>query len=78
MILDGADHAWVIWPVANGRFEDYPLIVALALALGFDAVCAGWPLFSALDAALSAGQAASLCPLPHLGVGCVARVVAGW
>ena len=67
MILDGADHAWMVRPVANGRLEDYTLIVALALSLGFDAVGTGRTLFTAFDPTFATSQATSLGPLAHLG-----------
>ena len=70
MILNGTDHAWVVWPVADGGFENYSLIVALTLTLGFDAVAASRALLTTLDTAFAAGQATSLSPLAHLGSGC--------
>jgi hypothetical protein len=66
MILDRADMAWVIWPVLDRCLEDYPLVIALALALGFDAVGACRSLLAAFDAALSTCEAARLGTLPHL------------
>ena len=66
MVLDSADHAWVVWPVTNGRFEDYSLVVALALTLGLDAVATSWSLLTTLDTAFAAGQASSLGSLAHL------------
>jgi hypothetical protein len=66
MILDRADMAWVIWPVLDGCFEDHPLVVALALALGLDAVGASRSLLAAFDAAFSASEAARLGAFPHL------------
>jgi hypothetical protein len=68
MILYRADHAWVVWPVPDGRLEDDALVIALALALGFDAVGAGWPLLATLYATFATSEAPSLRPLPHLGV----------
>jgi hypothetical protein len=68
MILDGADMAWVVWPVFDGSLEDYSLVVAFALTLRLDAVVAGGALLSALDAAFSTRKTASLGTLPHLGV----------
>ena len=55
VILNSTDDAWVVWPVTNGRFEDYTLVVTLALTFRFDAVGAGWTLFTTLDTALAAG-----------------------
>lgn len=69
MILDGADNAWVIRPVANRWFEDDSLVVALALAFGLDAVVASRSLFTTLYAAFSAGETSGFGPLSHLGVG---------
>lgn len=60
----------MIWPVANRRFEDDSLVVALALAFGFDAIGTGRTLLATLDTAFAAGQATSLGPLAHLGSGC--------
>lgn len=68
MILHRVDHTRMIWPVPDRRFEDDALVVALALALGLDAVGAGRALFTALDATLAACEAASLRPLPHLRI----------
>lgn len=70
MILYGADYAWMIGPVSNGWLEDDSLVVAFALAFGLDAVCTGRPLLTAFYASFSAGEAACLGPLSHLGVGC--------
>lgn len=67
MILNSTDNAWVVWPVTNRRFEDYTLVVTLALTFGFDAVGAGRTLFTTLDAALAAGQATSFGSLAHFG-----------
>ena len=67
MILNSTDDAWVVWPVTNRRFEDYTLVVTLALTFGFDAVGAGRTLFATLDAALAAGQATSFGSLAHFG-----------
>jgi hypothetical protein len=64
MILDGADMAWMVWPVFDRSLEDYSLVVALALTLRLDAV-----------AAFSTSETASLGSLPHLGV---CWVVASW
>jgi hypothetical protein len=75
MILDGADMAWMVWPVFDGSLEDYSLVVALALTLRLDAVAAGGTLLSTLDAAFSTSETASLGSLPHLGV---CWVVASW
>jgi hypothetical protein len=63
-----AHHAWVVGPVPDGRLEDDALVVALALALGFDAVGASRPLFPTLYATFATSEAPSLRPLPHLGV----------
>ena len=60
----------MVGPIANWGFEDHSLVVALALTLGFDAVCTGWALLTALDAALATCQATSLGSLAHLGSGC--------
>ena len=73
MILNSTDNAWVVWPVTNGRFEDYTLVVTLALTFGFDAIGAGRSLLTTLYAAFSTGETSSLGPLPHLGVGCRTR-----
>jgi hypothetical protein len=70
VILYGADHARMVGPVANRRFEDYSLIVAFTLPLGFDTVGTSRALFTTLDAAFTTCQAASLCPFAHLGSGC--------
>jgi hypothetical protein len=67
VILNSADNAWVVWPVTNWGFENYTLVVALALTFRFDAVGAGWTLFSTLDTALAAGQATSFGSLAHFG-----------
>lgn len=73
MVLDSADHAWMIWPISNWGFEDDSLVVALALTFGFDAIGAGRSLLTTLYAAFSTGETSSLGPLPHLGVGCRTR-----
>lgn len=67
MILNSTDNAWVVWPVTNGRFEDYTLVVTLALTFRFDAVGAGRTLFTTFDTALAASQAPSLGSLAHFG-----------
>jgi hypothetical protein len=66
MILDRADMTWVIWPVLDGCFEDDSLVVALALALGFDAVGTSRSLLAAFDAAFPTSEAACLGSFPHL------------
>ena len=63
----------MIWPVANWWFEDDPLVVALALTFGLDAVGASRSLLTTLYAAFSTGETSSLGPLPHLGVRCRPR-----
>jgi hypothetical protein len=68
MILNGADMAWVVWPVLDGRLEDYSLVVAFALTFRLDTIAAGGTLLSALDAAFPARKTASLGSLPHLGI----------
>lgn len=68
VVLYSTDVPWVIWPVLDGRFEHYPLIVAFALPFRFDAVPTRWALFAAFNAALSASEAPSLGTLPHLRV----------
>lgn len=70
MILNGTDHAWMVGPVTNGRFEDYSLVVALALALGFDAIGTSRALLATLDTAFATRQATSLGPFAHLADGC--------
>ena len=70
MVLNGADDAWVVRPVSNGWFEDHALVVPFALALGFDTVGTSRALFTALDTALTAGQATRFGSLAHLGSGC--------
>lgn len=60
---------WMVRPVLHWRFEHDPLVVALALAFRLDAVPTGWSLFTALDAALAASEAAGLGTFPHLCVG---------
>lgn len=50
--------------VFNRRLEYSALIIALALAIGLNAIVARRALFSALDASLSTSQTACLCPLP--------------
>lgn len=70
MVLNGADDAWVVRPVSNGRFEDNSLVIPLALTLGFDTVGTGGALLAALDTTLATGQATSLGSLAHLGSGC--------
>lgn len=78
MILDGADDAWVVRPVSDGRFEDDSLVVPFALTLRFDTVGTGGALLAALDTTLATGQATSLGPLAHLGSGCRACAIACW
>lgn len=57
----------MIRPVPNGSFEDNPLVVALALPLGLDAVGTCRALLPALYAPFSTCEAAGFGPLPHLG-----------
>lgn len=68
MILHGVDNTWVIWPVSNRGLENDALVVALALALGLDAVGASRSFFATLDAAFAACEAARLGSLSHLGI----------
>ena len=77
MILYVGDIAWMIWPVLDGGLEDDSLVVAFALALRLDAIGTCRTLFTALDAAFSAGEAPSLGPLSHLRAR-GAWKVAGW
>jgi len=65
VILNRADDTWMIWPVPHRRLEDDSLIVALALAFGLDAVCAGGSLFATLYSTFAAGETASLGSFPH-------------
>ena len=67
----------MIRPVANGRFKDNSLVIALALAFRLDAVGAGRSLLTALYATFSAREAAGLGPLPHLGICCGASDAGG-
>ena len=66
MILYRAYHAWMVWPVSDGRFEDDSLVVALTLALGLDAIAACRALLATLDATFPTCQTTSLRPLSHL------------
>jgi hypothetical protein len=70
MILYGADCPWVVRPVPDRGFEDDSLVVAFALAFGFDAVGTGRPFLAAFYATFSTGEAAGLGPLSHLRIWC--------
>lgn len=60
----------MVRPAANGSLEDDSLVVAFTLTLRFDAIGTSRALFTALDAAFTACQAASLGPSAHFGSSC--------
>ena len=72
VILNSAGYTWMIRPVANRRFEDYSLIVALAPAFEFDTVGAGRTPFITFDPAFATGQATSFDSLAYLSGCCQA------
>jgi ABC-type polysaccharide/polyol phosphate export permease len=69
-ILNSAGYTSMIQPVANRRFEDYSLIVALATAFRFYAVGAVWTPIITLDTAFPTGHATSFASLAHLNSCC--------